>query len=730
MTHCLWGGRFNPIIVVDDEATARDRIDLFHVDVLWPIGQDKKSTAFAKSIKHLPSPFFGEALFEEEQGGHKKSILLDVTHPIRIFFDQNIKDKVSPKLRTTLYHWANDDPLALSFEAGFGTYPASSETGIDYHRLAVQYTSGKETNITSTGVIESTAVQAMTPNILTCLELRRELMADRYEYQLGLMVGKADSFSHIVDFWNIRAAGIDLFFLDLRFLTRFDALITELERVVRSLPPHPLLGPQRLGLWLAAEIDKNNDLKRFTGPFSPREVNEYTWDDRVWKGMKVTPPVMHFPEQSVVSQISEGRTVTLELRDKPGFDEPPFGLQQLVLTVKPTLNYSLDDRFLFTVPFIPELNEYFGRQHYYDCDNARVEKDGLGIITGLSTDHITLFGMERFSFGRELFKTFGIAAEISQAGRICDQLIRQMGGIQGCRAFKIKGVRSLIEQFSPMQNFTRSDAERLIANVDPTTNQANFGAYKNLYIEGREKEHLTPADVFPYLLKRRVFRVGLRLQCPTCQLKPWKALDDLQRLLICDYCGKEFNVTPQLKDRNWTYRPSGLFGREDNQEGGVPVALTLQQLDTTLRRPILWLPALNLEPLTANIEKCETDFVLLYQDWRGRVKLVMGECKTNKQIDEDDVRHLSKVADAFPTDRFDVFLVFSKAGEFTPDEIQRCRLADSETRRRTILLSERELEPYRIYERTAKEFAIERTAISLEDMVQATQGVYFEPRRR
>ena len=172
-----------------------------------------------------------------------------------------------------------------------------------------------------------------------------------------------------------------------------------------------------------------------------------------------------------------------------------------------------------------------------------------------------------------------------------------------------------------------------------------------------------------------MFRVGLQLQCPTCKLEFWRALDDVQTSITCEYCGKEFNVTPQLKDRDWAYRPSGLFGRGDKQEGGVPVALTLQQLDTTLRGPILWLPALNLEPLTAEIEKCETDFVLLHQNWRGRVTLVMGECKTNMEIDEDDVRNLSKVADAFPTDRFDVFLVFSKAGEFTrmKSALPRCR---------------------------------------------------------
>ena len=238
--------------MVDDEATARDRIDLFRVDVLWPVGQNDKSTTFAKSIKHLPSPFIGEALFED-LNGHKQCILLDVTHPMRVFFEQNVKDKISPTLRTTLYHWEDDDALARSFEATFGAYPAAMDTGTDYQRLAIQYTSGKETNIIKTGVIEREAVQAISPNSLTSLELRPELLDKRYEYQFGLFIGDAGSFSHLVDFWNIRAAGFDLFFLDLRFLARLDPLITELERIVSSLPPHPILGPQRLGLWLAVK---------------------------------------------------------------------------------------------------------------------------------------------------------------------------------------------------------------------------------------------------------------------------------------------------------------------------------------------------------------------------------------------------------------------------------------------------------------------------------------------
>jgi len=728
-SHCLWGGRFNPIIVIDNESVARRLMELFHVDVLLPLGKDERCIAFSKAIKHLPSPFFHQELFED--GNNRKDCtLLDIYHPVRTFFEQNVKDKSAPTRNAVLYDWADNDPLASTFEATFGRYPADKLLGPVYRNFVIRYATGKETEIPLAGSIEPAAIRAMTVNSLTTFGLRRELGAEYYES--GLFIGQADSFSHLVEFWNLRAADIDLFFFDQRFATRLRPTVERLQRFVLSLPPHPNLGSRRLGIW---QMDTNReDLPAFEAPVIIREVNESTWDDRVWKGLKVTPPVMGFCEYTVVGQISGGEirpTVTLQLRDKPGYDESPFRNQQLVLTLKPTLNYSRDNRFLFSVPFIPELNEYFGRQHHFVWNEARGEKDGIGIITRLWTEHITLTGMERLSFVRELFKAFGIAAEVSSAGLICDQLIRQMGGLQGCRVFKIRGVRRLIEQFGPTQSFARTAAIDMIRNLDPATGRWDFSNYEHLYLEPRDNERLKPEDAFTYLLKHGVFRVGLELKCPSCKLDFWRSLDGVTTLLNCEYCGREFNVTPQLRDRNWAYRASGLFGRSDHQEGGVPVALTLQQLETTLRSDFLiWLPAIRLQPMTAAIEECETDFVVLCQDWRGRVKLVIGECKTSQPITDDDVRHLSKVADVLPADRFEVFIVFSKAGQFGPEEIQRCRAADSASHRRTILLSDRELEPYFVYERAEKEFRIDRTAVSLEDMVEATRGIYFEPRPR
>jgi hypothetical protein len=91
---------------------------------------------------------------------------------------------------------------------------------------------------------------------------------------------------------------------------------------------------------------------------------------------------------------------------------------------------------------------------------------------------------------------------------------------------------------------------------------------------------------------------------------------------------------------------------------------------------------------------------------------------------------LSSVADAFPEDRIEVFILFSKTNLFSPEEVARCRKAQGGHRLRVILLSERELEPYFVYEKTQKNFDIRASAISLDDLAETTHHVFFEPKRK
>jgi hypothetical protein len=162
------------------------------------------------------------------------------------------------------------------------------------------------------------------------------------------------------------------------------------------------------------------------------------------------------------------------------------------------------------------------------------------------------------------------------------------------------------------------------------------------------------------------------------------------------------------------------------------VALTLQQLDTILHSDSVFVTSMKVESAGATIKPCETDLVIISEKghYDNLLGIAVGECKARRgEISEEDVTNLVQVADAFPQERIHAYIVFSKTAPFTADEIARCRAAQPAGRTR-ILLSDRELEPYFVYERAAKEFQIDSTAISLEDLARTTHMLYFDPKPR
>jgi hypothetical protein len=71
-------------------------------------------------------------------------------------------------------------------------------------------------------------------------------------------------------------------------------------------------------------------------------------------------------------------------------------------------------------------------------------------------------------------------------------------------------------------------------------------------------------------------------------------------------------------------------------------------------------------------------------------------------------------------------IVLAKLCPFTPEEIELAKTLNDKYRQRAILLTDRELEPYRIYERTQKEFKnIHPHAGSPDKLAINTALMYF-----
>ena len=64
----------------------------------------------------------------------------------------------------------------------------------------------------------------------------------------------------------------------------------------------------------------------------------------------------------------------------------------------------------------------------------------------------------------------------------------------------------------------------------------------------------------------------------------------------------------------------------------------------------------------------------------GRLSVVIGECKNRYPISAADVANLDAVAKAFPTNLFEVFIVFARISPFTAEEIDLIRPLNQELR--------------------------------------------------
>jgi hypothetical protein len=724
LTHTFWGGRYNPIIPLGDPELARRLVKAFHVDCLYCLSDSPEGTSLLAEFNYLLWPTFNKELFVDVAEGQKQAAFLDIFHPVRHLYEGEIEDREKPAVAGTMFRWDPADPLADVFLATFGAYPPQIETGKDYDGLFMKFLATKEIQLANGAVIPSAAFKELTPSALTTIDLETV----DYDWgwdEPGLYHGESGNFTDLVNFWNLRASGIQLFFYDHNLRARVGALADQYLADLRARPKSPQAWRDRVSIW-----KKSRETEIDITPFG-QDLVLPSLSLESWNGLNIKPSLMGFEEKAVLGTASEAEriSVTFELPKKPFFDDIMLHTQQLVVSVHPMVR---TENVVLKPPFFPPLNEYYGRQAYFLYHSVRSEREGIGIIADVTTTSLTIHALDVRELVKNIFGTFGISAKPSPAGLVGLRLIEQMGGLQGCRVFKIAGVRDLIRSYLPSQSFTRSGAVTTIGPIDPVTKKPNFADYESLYIEAREQRGpLKPQDAFNYLLKRGVFRAGLKLLCPNCELDSWVHLDDARTVTGCEYCGKDFNITPQLKDRDWAYRRSGLFGRDDHQRGGIPVALMLQQLQTTLRDSIVaYTTGTDLDPVTANIQKCETDFVLIVEATRTKtLQIAIGECKSDGgEITADDVTKLSRVADALTEKSCEPFIIFSKTSGFTPAEIERCKAAQALYRRRAILLSKRELEPYHLYEQTAKEFEISPYASSLDQMAQATHNIFFEPR--
>ena len=744
--YALWGGRFNPVVIVDHESEARAIVEAFRADIILPLGNSGEVKAFAAGYKHLITPFFHDGIFIGDIDDAQSQVL-DVQNAIAHSIDapdwKQIKD-----LKPRVYKWAQDDPLANVLLIQLGAYPAKEAIHIDYESMFKEALGAEEVTIEEGSDLPVELLDHPSIAYLSRYRLQRHYSIRSFWDYPGFYVGDASNLDDLVTFWNLRAADVALLFVDRAQVGRYAAAIPGWKKEITEILAHRRhREDQKYAIWWRREkIGDRGDPEALKAMFGNEPHTNCGVDQYLWNGLNLKSPMMHFGEVAALGVlVTEGAKpkISFGLNDRPYATDVWFNTQHLVASVSTSGGLYGRDDFTLDPPYVPELNEFYARTMHFHYDRLRIESERIGLIVDAAEADSFVYAIPTAELFKQVFALAGFKANASSGGLITRQLISQLGGLQGARVFKVPGARRLIKTHGPTSSFTKRTALQLIGGKDSDNPSAKFEDHKNLYLEAREQgEDLTPTHVFNYLVGKRLFRIGSDLNCPRCQLWSWFPVDDLRQWVSCQMCGEPFDATDQLIGGEWGYRRSGVLGAERNAQGAIPVALTLQQLDANLGVGLnsrSYSVSLDLTPTKGHLpEPCEVDFAwLMPRPYPDRAIVLIGECKDRGQspvrssdggtINAKDISNLRAVANSFPKERFEVYIVLTKLCNFTPDELDLARSLNEEHRLRVILFTERELEPYHFFERTKKLFKIDRHGTSAQDLARATVSIFLDP---
>src|SRR5262249_37788652 len=109
------------------EEAAKQLVELFRVDMVWPIGTGDQLKALSTALPHLINPFFHDSLFIGGDSERKHGQVLDIENAISYFVDRQDWQRVKQR-GVRLHTWHPDDPLADYFLVQLGAYPRAEET--------------------------------------------------------------------------------------------------------------------------------------------------------------------------------------------------------------------------------------------------------------------------------------------------------------------------------------------------------------------------------------------------------------------------------------------------------------------------------------------------------------------------------------------------------------------------------------------------------------------------
>jgi hypothetical protein len=491
----------------------------------------------------------------------------------------------------------------------------------------------------------------------------------------------------LIDLWNIRLFRGRVLPVNISWVKETKDFLTEFLRVNhRPLPGNPngvmIHTTVQFGRSISEERAQATMGDAGIVPSTPFEWAYKLWYDDIWTEVRDDSAPRTRRRLATAKSTSLELTISDENSDltcrfvslSPEFaDTYGHGVARWVNVLK-FQNYGTNHALACTLPSSFTAN--ISRRIRMD-DAVLVSREGLVLPQEYNNhgEYLRLFdGRTAIT---EWLKSQGVEAEVSDPGRIADQILASIGGFWGVSLIADRDTLRLLDEMS------KSTTKYADGKVEEFPDRSvEVKRWKDL-THRRANTPFRGGANLDALIKANILRLGLVLECPSCRKKNWYGIDTLSERVKCERCLKDYSF-PQgslhFERTPWHYRVVGPFSVPNFAEGAYATVLALNALTRRLGSDYANVTyATNLHYSFGDDKPFEVDFTLWYQrkrilDLEEEPALVFGEAKSFaiEGFKQEDVDRMRKLGEKFPG----AFLVFATLKDDTLSDTEKKLIGD------------------------------------------------------
>lgn len=682
---CLWGGIFNPLVPFfkrlpswwerkgyrfeNAKQIINGYLDFFEPDFLVEAekGLAKGLGFHPDRVIQLPEILqrdgerdrdsFGFGLFDLYKDLYGKEFQFQRRHKHNIIHVKAKEGAFANFVACNFGEFPNQKPLKY-FERGFKDAFNPSLVNLDSIALSKIYKSG----------YSSPLKIGMT-----------EIKVDFHEHKdPTLFILDAHESKDLLDFWNLRAIHRNVVAIPIQWIAELSPFCKKfILDNFRPLPGNPngvMTQPTAMFSRSIPEQDIKELHRRFLNVDKKGANTLQTWYPPIWRE---PPEVMVRTRRPTLE--AEKRQLDIPIdEDKPTITFDPlfpkfaaeYGNRYRWANVVRLQDWSQDNRIAtvfpcdYKNPSYPKLR--LGGEHLLPTTEGLVF---FPEYRGISERWELVDGTTALN---SWFKSNKITAVLSDAGRATQQIIQTLGGFWGVRSLAHKNIIEMLNEMSRK----------------PVTKSAHYKEFRNK-INDAVKNDVWKRKNFETLVERKAVELGLELKCNKCGSWSWYSIKQLDYLLTCELCLKQFNfpiTNPgESAHSRWAYRVIGPFALPDYSRGGYAASLAIRFFADVIggmhESAVTW--SSGQELTLASTMSSEVDFIL----WNQRkqmfgndypTEIVFGEAKSfgRDAFKQADVERMRLLAESFPGSIL-VFATLKEASELSSGETNLIRkLAD------------------------------------------------------